>query len=110
MSGQPTISDDFIREATPAHRPDAETPNRATTGRAGLPEGKEAFGFVVIGGEYLPVVRNERKQWSMAEAVRRPVYHYSYTVWQDGAALAENYSQRDWDRLVERGEAYEVEQ
>lgn len=133
MSGQPNITEELLRESeeaasdathsdalsrprkaeTPAHHEvvSVETPSpTAAEDRAGhLPEGKEAFGFLVHEGEHLPVVRNELlTAYSHSDDFTHRLYWYSFTAWKNGAALPENYSQRDWDRLVEKGKAYEV--
>ena len=73
-----------------------------------LPENKTAFGFLVYEGEHLPVVRSRRTEHVIGVMGMGLEYIASYTVWQDGMARAENYSQRDWNRLIEKGEVYET--
>ena len=122
MSGLPLLPPTPPRtENTPAQpsrcdgsasRATLSAPVPATGGAGHLPEGKTAFGFLVHEGEHLPVVRNIAE--FHVQEIRPPNYYgnvtrYSYTVWQSGVAWTENYSQRDWGRLVERGEAYEVD-
>ncbi len=78
-----------------------------------LPVGKEAYGFFVHQGKHLPVVRSAAPiiDWATLDSERSVVdiaWAHSYTVWQNGVAWTENFSQRDWDRLKAKGEAYEV--